>query len=351
MIGIISSAVNYITGRTQSSAPRVVSLLPSATEIVDAVGATEYLVGVSHECNYPAEVAKLPHLTSAENKFESSQQMNDAVVAFIGDGKSLYALDTHLLQKLRPTHIVTQSLCAVCAVSVDLVRAACASMNPKPVILDLNPRGLDDVVEDMLRVGRELGLAEVAEFQAKAMLERVQRVVRVADEAVAAAGGERPSVAFLEWTAPVYIGGHWTPQLIHMAGGSHPLNPPKGPGQAAGKSTAVEGSKVAGLDPDWIIVCPCGLNIPSALREMKDLEAQEWWRGLSAVQEGRLVVVDGDQMFNRPGPRLVDALEWLVALLHGGESNDALALCPGTFPWKQVLPRLSTALEEPDEGD
>ena len=179
------------------------------------------------------------------------------------------------------------------------------------------------MIDDLEKIGRAVGMEE----QGKAAAQGLRLRLKAAQELVTGLNAKVQSVAFLEWTDPIFPAGHWTPQLIEMAGGSHPLNPPI-KGGAALPSKEISPSAVVHSDPDWVILCPCGLNIETAIRESKGITSSVWWKGLRAIREQKVVVVDGNQQFNRPGPRLVDALEWLVSLLH-----DQPIFSPPGFPW------------------
>ncbi|KAK9810117.1 hypothetical protein WJX72_005060 [[Myrmecia] bisecta] len=198
---------------------------------------------------------------------------------------------------------------------------------------------LEDVLQDILNVGKAVHMEQAAKEVVAGLQARIDRVVAFAVER-AAAWPAPPKVAFLEWLDPVFPGGHWTPQLIEMAGGAHPLNPTRGPGKGAPPSFAMPHDAVIEADCDWIILCPCGLDMDTCSREALAVTTQAWWQELRAVKDGKVVMVDGHQMFNRPGPRLVDALEWLVGLLHA-----APELMPRDFPWKWWQP--APALEPP----
>ncbi len=320
--------------------PRVVSLLPSATEILCHIGAGVRLVGRSHECDFPdAEVSGLPELTTARTRFETSAQVDRDVRAARGANESLYTLDTGLLAALRPDVILTQDLCDVCAIDLEAVRGIAASMSPVPVVISLRPMTVEDVLDDHLRIGEAVGAGIEAE---EAVVRLRERMYTAMDYVPSFASG--PTVVFLDWTDPLYVGGHWTPQLIERAGGAHPLNPTvphenagaaAGPiGQSlrrAGKSIRVPAEVLAAVDPDVILVCPCGLRLDEAIRETMKLREQVWWRELRAVRGGKVGVIDGNQMFSRPGPRLVDAFEFLVGVL-----NERPDVVPMEFPWRWV---------------
>ncbi|KFM25188.1 hypothetical protein F751_6143 [Auxenochlorella protothecoides] len=294
---------------------RVVSLLPSATEIVTKVilaqgpAPTVQLVGKSHECDYgPTSLAGLPILTAARTNFTTSADVDEQVRTSLAAGESLYSVDRDLLRSLKPDVVLTQSLCKVCSVDFRTVQAAVAEMQPPPILVDLSPQNLWEVLDDLTR--------RIAAVRSKLAERREQQ------------GTQSPSVLMAEWTDPIFVGGHWTPQLVHMAGGSHVLNPGNDEG-GAGKSYACPFADVAQADPDWLIVAPCGLDIPTTKREMAPLVAQPGWTSLKAVKKGQVVIVDGNQMFNRSGPRLVDALEFLYSLLW----NEPQAM-PAGFPYE-----------------
>jgi len=325
---------------------RVVSLLPSATECLLTITGSPanpraQLVGRSHECDYPGspELEAVPILTAAKTKFESSAQINQAVSAQLATGESLYTLDVERLAELRPDVIITQDLCKVCSIDLNTVRGVVAKMSRRPLVVSLNPTTIEAVFDDMLAIGRAIGMEGRAAAVVGGLRERMYRAEEFVTPFAAA-----PTVAFLEWTDPIFAGGHWTPQLIERAGGLHPLNPTAAPqsagaaagpiGQtlrAAGPSIRVPAEVVAAIRPEFVVVCPCGLSLEDAWRETRLLAEKPWWRELPAVRAGRVAVVDGNQMFNRPGPRLVDAFEWLVGWL-----NDRPEVMPEGFPWRQI---------------
>ena len=329
---------------------RVASVLPSATEILCSIGGDYLLVGRSHEDNFPASITHLPMLTDQliSREWTSAAAVNAEVSSALSSGKSLYFLNAELLTELKPDLILTQDLCSVCAIDLAEVRLIASKMNPQPAVLSLDPQTLEDVLADMIIVGEAVGLQKEA-AKAKAVFEdRVRAVIAVADEILSAKSKEkeRVKVAFIEWSDPIYVGGHWTPQLIYMAGGEHTLNPcgegaPNSYVQigGAGKSFPVTIESVIASDPDLVIIAPCGLNLEMSRREADRLMGQQWFQDLRAIKNKRLLVVDGDAMFNRPGPRLVDALEWLVSVFHEKGSNNAksvaraVSLRPKDFPF------------------
>jgi len=292
---------------------RIASLLPSATEILCFIGGGHLLVGRSHEDNFPQEITHLPFLTGQVTQFTTASDVNQKVSETLSSGQSLYTIDEQQLCNLNVDLILTQDLCKVCAIDLQTVERIAARLSPRPRILCLNPQNLDDVLQNLMEVGEAVGLAPRAKEALAALHARLHAV----DACVALHSQSHrrvSNVAFIEWSDPLYVGGHWTPQLIERAGGCHPLNPGKG-SNGAGKSFAVTADQLVASDPELIIVCCCGLDLAAVRHEAASLQAKDWWPSLRAVQAGRVALVDGDAMFNRPGPRLVDALEWLCSVL------------------------------------
>ncbi len=314
---------------------RIVSLVPSATEIVGLLGAQDWLVGRSHECDYPGTALKAPVLTVQTTPGGSPAEIDEAVRQSLAAGRSLYGLDAAALRALRPDLIITQDLCAVCSIDLESVRAVAASLDPSPRILSLNPTTFDGVLDDVLRIGAALGLEREARVRVVALRERMNAAAECVNPYV-----EGPTVAFLEWTDPLYVAGHWVPQLIERAGARCPLNPTAarpgsgaaaGPQQAeriAGKSIRVDAGDLVASAPEAVIIGPCGMSLDAAVGATEALARARWWGELPAAQSGRTAVVDGNQMFSRPGPRLVDAFEWLVGWLNGRPE-----IIPRDFPW------------------
>jgi len=315
---------------------RVVSLLPSATETLCLLGGSDLLVGRSHECDFPASIQDRPVLTAQITEFTTPAEVDRQVSTALAEGRALYTLDTDLLADLRPDVILTQDLCEVCSIDLDTVRGAAAEMDPRPQIVALNPTTIEGVFDDVLTVGRAVG----REMEGRDAVVRLRERLSAAQDYVPAFY-EGPVTAFLEWTDPIFVGGHWTPQLIERAGGRHPLNPTSpalgsgagamagGAERVAGKSRRATPEEVVETRPEALIVCPCGLDLDATREAVQAIASEEWWRSLPAVRTGRVALVDGNQMFNRPGPRLVDAFEWLVGWL-----NDRPELMPRGFPWE-----------------
>ena len=291
------------------AAPRIVSLFPAATEMICAIGLGDALVGVSHECNWPPEVNALPRLTrSRVDSAADSAAIDAQVKSLLAAGQDLYVLDAQLLAALRPTLVVAQAQCDVCALSADAVQLTVrANANlAQATVLALDPRSLDDVLVDIERIGRAAGQEKVAHRFAWALRQRIGEVRR---QVAARPAGRRPRVAVIEWIDPLMVAGHWTPELVALAGGDYGL-------AAAGRpSPCVTWEDLLRYAPERIVVAPCGFDLPRTRREAAALENRPGWSILPAVQGGRVLLVDGDAHFNRPGPRLVDALELLAGWL------------------------------------
>jgi len=285
---------------------RIVSLVPNATEILFAIGAGSQVVGVSHECDFPPEARRLPVLTGSALPPGLEARATDAAVSEqLASGRSLYTLDAAALARLEPDLVVTQELCPVCAVSSAQVDGATAALRRCPEVLSLDPSRLEDVVADVLHLGERVGRPAAAAAlvdSLRARLDAVERRVR---------GSTRPRVAALEWLDPLFTAGHWVPQMIAVAGGRDAL------GTVPGESSRrIEWSELAAADPDWIVAMPCGLDAAGGARELARCASRPEWPTLRAARAGRLVAVDANGCFSRPGPRLVDGIERLAALLH-----------------------------------
>jgi iron complex transport system substrate-binding protein len=288
--------------------PRVVSLLPSATEIAVAVGLGEQLLGRSHECDFPPFVAALPVLTSTKlEKGLTSLEIDRRVQEIVRQGLSVYAVDAERLRALRPDVILTQSQCAVCAVTpADLEESLAEWVGTAPVLVSLAPDDLGDVWGDFTRVGEATGMRDEADRAVAGLRERMEAL---ADRT--ARRGTRPTVAAIEWVDPLMAAGNWVPELIELAGGE-PLF------AAAGQhSPWLEWDALMAADPDVIVMMPCGYQILQTLADLAPLVERTGWGDLSAVRAGRVYVADGHHFFNRPGPRLVESAEIVAACLDG----------------------------------
>ncbi|HEX9945358.1 MAG TPA: cobalamin-binding protein [Thermoanaerobaculia bacterium] len=288
---------------------RIVSLVPNGTEILFALGAGDLVVGVSHECDWPAEARTRPVLTgSALRSGMSAAEVDAAVSAQVGSGASLYTLDEARIAELAPDVIVTQRLCPVCAVSTAQVDGAVRPLPRCPDVVSLDPRTIGDVFADIRRVGELAGRTA----EAGALLASLERRLEAVRAAVA--GWPRPRVLALEWLDPPFAGGHWVPEMIDLAGGIDVA------GEPGGHSARLTWEQVAAANPDAIVVMPCGFDEAGARAQIETIAHRPEWRSLRAVREGRVHPVDANGCFSRPGPRLVDGVERLAEILHGASA-------------------------------
>ena len=289
---------------------RIVSLVPSATEMLFALGLGEDVIAVTHECDYPEEALELPRVTrDALPEGLSSAEIDAAVKERTLAGESIYELDTELLIDLRPDLIVTQALCSVCAVSFDDVRAIAEEIETRPQVISLDPRTLGEVLGDARTLAQATDRRDAAVDLVRDAAARIDRV-RLATRGAR----RRPRVAALEWLDPPFAGGHWVPQLIQYAGGEDGL------GFIGEHSEQRSWEEVRLSRPDIVIVMPCGFDAELAYREAEMHRDQ-----LAAVGAGEVVAVDAAAYFSRPGPRLVDGLELMAHILH----PDLIPQAPG----------------------
>ena len=285
---------------------RIVSLLPSATEIVCALGFQDQLVGVTHECDYPPGVERLPRVTRTRVPDHATSREIDRLVRSRPDARiALYTLDEPLLRSLDPDLIVTQALCDVCAVAEDEVRAAACALPGECAVVDLTPRTLDGVLDAIRQVAAAVGVEDRADRVVGALASRTEAVA-----ARSATLAHRPRVALLEWLDPPFSCGHWSPELVHLAGGVEML------GRAGEPSRTLDWREILAQAPDVVVAACCGFGVERTLADLPALEAAPGWANVPAAVSGRVYVVDGSHYFSRPGPRLVDSLEILAHALH-----------------------------------
>ena len=285
---------------------RIVSLLPSATEILFALGLGEQVVGVSHECDFPAAARSKPVVIHSRIPRGASPSEIDRIVReFSARGESVYSVDGETLRRLSPDLIVTQDLCHVCAASPEDLSAVLSGFEQRPAVLSLNPLDLGDVWRDILWIGEETFRPHAAEKLIEAIGEKLGALEEQINNAA-----ERPSVAFLEWLEPLYIGGHWIPEMIELAGGRDVLGKPRVP------SRRVSLDEVVSAQPDILIAAPCGYTAEQARAEYQSMNFSSAWRDIPAVRAGRVYFLDANSYFSRPGPRLITGYEILAKLFH-----------------------------------
>ena len=282
--------------------PRVVSLLPAATEIVAALGAVDQLVGVTHECDHPRLVAALPRVTSSAVDRDAASATIDAEVrALVSAGAPVFGFDAERFATLAPEVVLTQSLCDVCALPESEVDRAIAALDAAPKVVTLDGTTLQGVWEDIKHVGAAIG----RRIEAAALLASLDARMRRVHETLKAAHAPRPRVAVIEWLDPLFVAGHWSPELVRRAGGVDVL------AQPGTHSVAIEVDAVRAASPEVLLFAPCGFGVERAAHETAALLARDEWRWAAECARWAL---DGNALTSRPGPRLVDAIETMAAI-------------------------------------
>ncbi|NMG08524.1 cobalamin-binding protein [Brasilonema sp. UFV-L1] len=290
------------------SSVRIVSLIPGGTETLAALGLTDAIVGRSHECDYPPEIQNRPVCTQARiNSNASSSEIHDKVDNLLQSALSIYQINTDVLEKLQPTHIVTQDQCDVCAVSLKDVEEAVSTLtNSSPKIISLQPNVLKDIWEDIQRVANVFGVDSLK------LIENLEARVKIVSQKTKGLSQTEhlPTVACVEWIDPLMVAANWIPELVTLAGGQPLLS------MTGQSSTTLNWETLVSSNPDIIIFMPCGFDLNRTRQEAQILSQRPEWEKLHAVQTSRVYITDGNSYFNRPGPRLVDSLEILAEILH-----------------------------------
>lgn len=294
---------------------RICSLLPGATEIAYLLGLGDQIVGVTHECDYPPDAKQKPIVVRSviDPNLMSSGEIDRKVGELLQAGKGLYSIDEQRFMEAAPDVILTQGLCEVCALDYNEVAKAAQSLPRAPLIVSLNPHSLGDILDDIARVGA----ATQRESAAKEIIEALRRRV---DAVGVREPRYRPRAVCLEWFDPLYVAGHWVPEIVALAGGIDVL------GRQGEASFKIEWRQVVEARPDVILLMPCGFDVRRTVREATPLRSLEGWENLSAVRTGNVYALNGNAYFSRPGPRLVNGLEILARILHAEGANLALSL-------------------------
>ena len=299
---------------------RIASLLPSATEILFSLGLGDQVVAVSHECDYPPEASKRPALTKSalHHKIHKSIDIDREVERRGGD---IYEIDEKQLERLQPDLILTQELCAVCAVSYTRVKEAARLLDADPKIVSLEPSNLEDIVDNILLVGKITNKLGPAQELASQLLTRVNAVKNKTRDI-----RSRPRVFFMEWLRPPWAGGHWIPQMVDYAGGFEGL------GRLGEPSHRIEWTEVLNYQPEIIIVSPCGFDLNGVIAELHELASYSGWENIPAYKSRNIYAVNASAYFSRPGPRIVEGLELLAHIIH----PELFPKTPGTDAVKRV---------------
>lgn len=306
---------------------RIVTLLPSATEVVAALGLDDELVGISHECDYPpALVANKPIITQSAIPHGLSAQETDQLVSEkIHRGESLYTLDFDLLESLKPDFIITQELCEVCAVSAPIVRDVACRLSSMPQLVSLEPTKIAEIFDNLRTVANVAGVPERAEQAIARLNARLDQITMRLRETLS-----RPRVYCMEWLLPPFSGGHWVPEMVAYAGGVEMM------GETGEKSRRLEWDAILAAQPEYLFLMPCGYNVEMIERELMTTNFPPQWWQLPAVQNGNVFAVNANSYFSRPAPRVVEGIEILAALLH-----------PDLFPTPSPLDARRVRLAQP----
>jgi iron complex transport system substrate-binding protein len=308
---------------------RICSLLPSATEVIASLGLSDELVGISHECDYPLSIKKVPVMVEPmiPSHGLSSDDIDRQVHQLVASGQRLYRLNDHRLRQAQPDLILSQDLCHVCAVTPDQLHEALSSMPRQPTVLTLNPNTVHDVIDDVVRIGDAAGRPMEGRRVAAQLRDRLDTVrTRVRDLS------HRPRVVCIEWLSPLYVAGHWVPEMVQLAGGQDVLAQPGSPSRVA------TWDEVLASAPDVLIVMPCGFSVERTDTELFELMQQTDQWHLSPDLAQHTFLVDASSYFSRPGPRLIDGIELLAAILHPSghdHIHESMARRLGPLPIRQ----------------
>ena len=301
-----------MAGAEELNGMRICSLLPSATEVIALLGLSDELVGISHECDYPPSVKNVPMMVEPVIPAHglSSGDIDKQVHQLVASGQRLYRLNDQLLRQAQPDLILSQDLCHVCAVTPDQLHGVVSSMLQQPTVLTLNPSTVYDVIDDVVRIGDAAGRSAEGRRLAAQLRDRLAAIhTRVQEYS------HRPRVACIEWLSPLYVAGHWVPEMVQLAGGQDVL------AQPGSSSRVVTWDEILNAAPEVLIVMPCGFSVERTHTELLDLMQQPGQWRLSRDLAQRTFLVDASSYFSRPGPRLIDGVELLAAILHPSDHH------------------------------
>ena len=293
---------------------RIVSFLPSATEILYELGVGDQVLAVTHECNYPKEASSKPRVihSSFDPQRMSSHEIDNKVVELIHTQKDIYVLDEEILKKANPDLIVAQGICEVCSPYTREINRAVTILNNKPQVLILDPRNLDDILQNIIEIGNKVDrIQQAQDFVAKirARIKAIKDTSKIS----------RPKVLCIEWLDPLFTAGHWVPQMVEIAGGINGIT------STGEQSRRMDIDEAAKLDPDIIILMPCGFDVSRTISEYEKLSKDRKWSSIPAVRQGNLYAVNANEYFSKPGPRTITGIEILSKIIH-----------PDTFKDKQI---------------
>ncbi len=284
---------------------RIISFLPSATEILYELGVEDQIVGVTHECNYPEQAKTKPRVihSSFDPEKMTSYEIDNKVSSLMHSGKDIYILDDEILKKAKPDLIVAQGLCEVCSPYTKEISRAVSILDNKPEVLILEPKNLEDILQNILDVADKVAKLKEGQNLVSILKNRITNVQTKPKKS-------KPKVLCLEWLDPLFTAGHWVPQMVEMAGGINGLSSTSDQSRRMKLDEAIE------FDPDVIVLMPCGFDVSRTLSEYKKLESNRNWQSLKAVQNNKVYAVNANEYFSKPGPRTVTGLEILAKIIH-----------------------------------
>jgi iron complex transport system substrate-binding protein len=284
---------------------RIVSFLPSATEILYELGVGDQIVGVTHECNYPEQAKTKPRVirSSFDPDIMTSQEIDDKVVDLMHSGKDIYILDDEVLKKANPELIIAQGLCEVCSPYTKEISRAVSILDNKPEVLILEPRNLEDILQNILDVAKKVAKLKEGQNFVNSLKKRITSVQTTPKKS-------KPKVLCVEWLDPLFTAGHWVPQLVEMAGGINGIS------STGDQSRRMEIDETIKFDPNIIILMPCGFDVKRTILEYEKLVNNIQWKSLAAVQNNRVYAVNANEYFSKPGPRTVTGLEILAKIIY-----------------------------------
>ncbi len=290
---------------------RIVSFLPSATEILYELGAGDQVLTVTHECNYPIDAKTKPRVIHASFDPEkmSSQEIDNKVLELVHTGKDIYILDEEVLKKVNPELIVAQGICEVCSPYTSKINRAVELLGGKTQVLVLDPSNLDDILQDIIKIGNKVGRQEKARdfvVQLQKRIDYIKNIPKIS----------RPKVVCIEWLDPLFTAGHWIPQMVEIAGGTNGIS------STGDKSRRMEIDEIVKFDPDILVLIPCGFDVKRTILEYDKLLENENWSSLKAVKQGEVYAVNSNEYFSKPGPRTVVGLEILAKIIHPDTFRD-----------------------------
>ena len=303
---------------------RIVSFLPSATETLYELGAGNQIVGVTHECNYPSQARKKPRVirSSFDPGQMTGRDIDNKIVELMRSGKDIYIVDENTLKRVSPDLIVAQGLCEVCSpFTKEINRAVSLLGDRRPDVLVLDPHDLDDILVSIMDVAEKIGKVREGRKLVASLQKRIDSIVRSSSSIKI---NRRPKVLCVEWIDPLFTAGHWVPQMVEYAGGINGLSSAGEPSRRMHIDEAVE------LDPDTIVLMPCGFNIEQTLKELTTLARNEKWKSLQAVKNGNVYAVNANEYFSKPGPRTVVGLEIIAKILHP-ETSQHIRVPKGSY--------------------